>query len=189
MACLWTENDFAEWTASLLGGDADSYALTRDPADPVRATGEEEEEAGTGVALLVRSLKTRSSVESWGLLSGPGSGVRVNGRPMVTGLRMLRDRDEIRTPALATMFFTADTRPVVEPRPASDGKPECPRCKQEIEEGAPSVRCPNCGTRHHQIEGVGEKKDLPCWTYSEKCAVCGHPTSMEGGFRWTPEDL
>ena len=60
----------------------------------------------------------------------------------------------------------------------------CPRCKQALAKGQPSVRCPQCGILYHQLS-----EDLPCWTYSETCALCPQPTDMSAGYRWTPEEL
>ena len=118
--------------------------------------------------------------DSWVLLARPMSAVRVNGRPVVAGIRVLRDRDEIATGGART-FFSMERLARVEPFPGGEGATFCARCRQKIEQGDPAVRCPGCGTWHHQRE------DLGCWLYSATCQLCDQATALDAGFRWEPE--
>jgi hypothetical protein len=189
MACVWSESKSGEWSACLLESGAPAYLLGGEAEGAVRPASEDVEEASIEGPLLVKSENAKRIGVTWALLCGAGNGVRVNGKPVPGSLRVLRDRDEIRSPALGTIFFTEDTRPVVRPLPKMEGEVVCARCKQAIREGSPAVSCPGCGKWHHQIEGIGKDEDLPCWTYGQACGFCGHPTSLEVGFRWTPEGL
>jgi hypothetical protein len=54
-------------------------------------------------------------------------------------------------------------RPLTRPRASTEET--CPFCKQGIDDGAPRVRCRDCGTRHH----------AGCWEEHRGCSVfaCG----------------
>jgi hypothetical protein len=116
--------------------------------------------------------------ETWVLVGA----AQVNGMPLLTGIRVLRDRDELQVGGLRA-FFSAEALAAVRPSPAQGERIFCPRCKQEIEKLSPAVRCPQCRVWHHQTA------ELPCWTYSERCASCNQPTDLNAGYRWTPEGL
>lgn len=182
MALLWVRDDEDGWAIVRLDGEP--VALTADRARPVRRrTGSD---AGPERAVLVREPDPRQ--ETWVLLAPAGAGVRVNGRPLPLGLRVLRHRDAIQ-PAGGDYHFFSTERPVqVEVFAGGDGPTMCPRCRQEISPAATAVRCPQCGVVHHQSE------ELPCWTgYDdgpfETCAMCDYPVSADTEFRWTPEGL
>jgi hypothetical protein len=123
--------------------------------------------------------------DAWILFAEPAAGVRVNGLPMQTGLRLLDDRDEIGLPHSPTLFFSTEMLARLEPMPSSDRSKSCPRCKRPIVVNAPAVRCPNsrCGLWYHQDD------EYPCWLYHDRCAVCPQETSLDAGYRWTPEGL
>ena len=118
--------------------------------------------------------------DSWVLLASPAGVVRVNGDPVVAGIRVLRDRDEIVLGG-ARCFFSAERLARIEPFPGADGDVICPRCKRPIAPATPAIRCPGCGTWHHQ---EGERS---CFTYAPKCALCEQASDLNAGFRWQPE--
>jgi len=115
------------------------------------------------------------------ILIGPPT-VRVNGSALDAGIRVLRDRDELRTGGSRT-FFSTESLPVIVPFPDSERPTFCPRCKLVIAAGTPAVCCPQFNVWHHQSD------EFPCWTYAERCALCDQPTALDGDFRWTPEEL
>jgi hypothetical protein len=119
--------------------------------------------------------------QRWVLLSA-SQGLHVNGVPLLTGMRVLLDHDEIRLGTAGSIFFSAESPAVVEAYPASAAPTKCARCTQVILPGMCCVRCPHCGVFWHQSE------DWSCWTYSPQC-ICGQPTALDGSFRWSPEDL
>ena len=129
----------------------------------------------------VRLLRrTTAGREDWLLVGTPA--VRVNGVPLDAGIRVLDDRDELRTDDDRT-FFSTESLAAIAPFPGDERATFCPRCKLEIAPGSPAVRCPHCGVWHHQSD------ELPCWMYAEHCTMCDQPTALDAGFRWTPEEL
>jgi len=121
-------------------------------------------------------LRSATEEEAW-ILVGPAS-VRVNGHPLDTGIRVLRDRDEVRVGA-SRAFFSTETLPTIVPFPGE--RPAlCPRCKLDILAGSPAVRCPRCRIWHHESE------EYPCWLYNASCANCDQPTALDADFRWSP---
>lgn len=122
----------------------------------------------------------------WAVLARPRpqtSRVYINGWPLLSGLTILRDGDEIRVGAQDACFFSTERLARVEALPACDPAPACPRCKQPIDTGSPAVDCPQCDVWYHETES------LPCWRYAETCALCDQPTDFEAGYLWTPETL
>ena len=156
MAHLWLREASDSWSPAVPAGDTPAMHPAR---------------------LLRRSTSQR---DVWVLVGPPC--VRVNGDPLDTGIRVLRDRDELRA-ATSRIFFSVESLPVIEPFPGSAQPTFCPRCKLEIAPGSPAVCCPQCSVWHHQSD------ELPCWTYAECCTLCDQPTPLDAGFRWTPEDL
>lgn len=136
--------------------------------------------AGAAPAALLLPAR-RGTPPPWVLLAD-GPVVMVNGERVVTGIRVLSDRDEIRVADNPPLWFSTETLPAVEPFPGADRAAYCPRCKLTIQPGAPAVRCPSCGVYHHQFE------DRPCYTYAPSCAACGAPAELGGGYRWIPEE-
>jgi hypothetical protein len=133
-----------------------------------------------GDSLAVAPALLLDAAEGWVVVGPPA--VSVNGSRLDLGIRVLRDRDELRAGG-GRVFFSTETLAVVVPFPGA-GKPTfCPRCKLEIALGSPVVRCPGCGVYHHQSE------EFPCWVYAPRCALCDHPTALDAGYRWVPEDL
>lgn len=119
---------------------------------------------------------------TWVLLT-PSAGVFVNGSPVLGGIRVLADRDEVRAAGAAPVYFSTETLAGVESLQAGDHETVCARCRQEIEPGTGAVRCPGCGVWHHASDA------FECWTYAPTCALCPQSTSDMAGFRWTPEGL
>jgi len=174
MAHLWIQ-EAGEWGAQRLdeaGFDLAAWTSRRargaDPSAPAPAA-----------ARLIQAGTAGS--KSWALIASQNSGVCVNSRKVIAGLRVLADRDQIRIGS-ETQYFSTETLAVVEDFPGSDRPIYCGRCRQQIELGAPAVRCPGCGIWYNQ------SPDLPCFTYSEKCTFCGYPTALDSGFAWTPEE-
>lgn len=175
MAQLWVR-DLGEWAIVDLDGiarraiDFGSWASDGSASDP----------AGGGPRLV----RIEDGVDPlWVLLTPPGTPVSLNGLRLLTGFRILRDRDEIRLGGGSPLYFSTETLAKVLPLPDGGRDTSCPRCKQVIEAGKPAVRCPGCGVWHHASE------EYPCWTYAPTCALCPRPTGEDTGFQWTPEGL
>jgi len=117
----------------------------------------------------------------WVLLAGGEGAVRVNGLPLVGGLRLVEDRDEIWPRGAAPLFFSTEDLARVEPFPPHEGAKFCARCKLEVEAESPAVRCPGCSVWYHQTD------EYPCWSYGPTCALCDQPSDLTAGYRWTPE--
>lgn len=166
------------WAVSRLDDDRTVYVLTGDPRRPVRIPGTD----GAPGHILLQS-SPESGMDAWALLCPPGLRVRVNGDPVRTGIRVLQDRDEVLLDGTERLFFSTERAARPEPFPGSERRVVCPRCKQPIAKGDMAVRCPNCGVWSHQSE------TYPCWSYTDACAVCGHPTAMDDRYRWTPDAL
>jgi hypothetical protein len=111
-----------------------------------------------------------------------GTFARVNGEPVVGGMRVLEHRDEVLTEA-ARCFFSGESAPVVTPFVLGPGGrvPTCPVCRGPVREGMLAVACPGCGRRAHQLEGRA------CWSYAPTCRFCNHPTSFAAEATWRPD--
>lgn len=180
MAHWWTHTGDG-WLATPL----DSYAeqalkLTGDAAAPVAAPDVDEELHGC--VLLVRAADSR---DAWAVAAN-GSTVRVNGEPILAGLRRLHDFDLVALPGRRVAVFSSERLAQVQPLPAAGGPVHCARCGGSIEEGAPAVACPQCGVWYHQD---GNDANYQCWTFATHCAFDDTPTALGGSFRRTPEDL
>jgi hypothetical protein len=172
MAHLWARSESGDWEAVKLEGEV--FALVPAPQPVARP------ERGAAV-LCGRSVA--GTREAWVLLSSPSVDLRLNGAPLQTGIRLLKDRDAIQLSDGFPTYFSSERLAEVELFPGSPEPVYCPRCKTEIEAGTPAVRCPGCDSRHHQSESFG------CWLYADRCALCDQPTALDEGFRWSPEDL
>jgi hypothetical protein len=177
MAHLWVATEENKWAVMPL--EDEGFSLSENPPRAARRT-TSDSEVFPGV-LLVRSHARDGAV--WVLLARPGSGVRVNGFPLATGMRVVSDRDEIRVPEVGSVYFSTESLARIDEFCGSDQILFCPRCKQEIQQGTTAVKCPACGVWHHEAD------ELNCWTYSEVCALCAQTTDLDSGFNWTPEDL
>jgi len=168
MAHVWLR-EAGGWQADKLGASAYCLGLREAGA-----------ESGPAMPQIIR---TGPGPQAWALISAPGSGVRVNGRSLVAGIRILSDHDEIQAGG-AQFFFSAESPAVIEGFTALDRPVFCARCRQPIDAGSPAVRCPGarCAIWYHQTA------ELPCWTYAESCGVCGQRTALDAGFGWMPEE-
>lgn len=177
---LWTRVD-KQWAALPL--EADAYIFDHEAEHAVRHRMNGESIEGK---VWLRSGPGEQGEKDWYLLvSGSGS-VRTNGCPVVTGIRRLRDRDEIRVNGAhpRRYFFSTESLARVVPLPDSSGLVHCARCRQDVPPGSPIVRCPACGMIHHQ------SGELECWSYADTCACCSQSTDLETGhLRWTPDSV
>ena len=119
----------------------------------------------------------------WVLLVRASTGVRVNGQPLLGGIAVLKDRDEILLGGRTRVYFSTEEEAKVESFPGGERPVFCARCRQSIQPGTPAVRCPSCGHWSEQSESK------PCWTYGPSCPLCDQPTAFDAGLRWTPEEL
>ncbi len=175
MAHLWFRDKNDEhWSAITMGARALNICVCPPHAPPMAfRLGENAD------ALVVRAVAGGAPV--WVLLAMANSEVRVNGFAPVAGMRVLQDRDEIRTGVGGTLFFSMEALASVEEFVGGEQAIYCGRCRQRLEQGHLAVRCPRCGIWYHQA-------DLPCWTYSPTCAFCPQSTPLDTGYSWVPEE-
>lgn len=161
MSCLWIESAPGRWDAR-----------TVPPGRPTAG-----EDLGIpGIALLV--LPRQGAV----LLARPGVWVRVNGEPVLGGMRILEHKDEVLA-GDRRLVFSQEGNPVIRPYTPSAGArlPTCPVCRGPVREAALAVQCPGCGRWFHQ---EGEKI---CWSYAPNCRFCNHPTAFDDSAAWRPD--
>ncbi len=122
------------------------------------------------------------------LVAKPRGLVRVNGMPVIGGLRALGHKDELIVGS-RRMFFSSESVPVVEvyEHDRQGRRPRCPVCRAAVEDGQTVVRCPGCSRVYHQIAAADDTPEKPCWTYSPSCRFCDHPTTLSGEPTWRPE--
>lgn len=176
MAHLWSQQIDHAWVPIPL--DADLFDLAT--AAPMAMAASAVTSLLTSSAMLRRAGEGTSAV--WALLAHPDAAVLVNGTAARLGVVVLSDRDEIRLPDAAPLYFSLEQLAEIVPFPAG-GRGFCPRCKDPLDPGAPAVACPGCGLWHHQSE------KRTCWTSGERCNACAHLTTLDTGFQWTPEEL
>lgn len=184
MAHLWTANGSGEWRVEPIEGGRVSLLARRQLA---ASSQDERDPIGRAPAIVSVALPT---AEAWVLIGARHSRVRVNGDSVATGIRVLRDRDEIQVDGRRLYFSTETLARVVpfadDPPSRSSGEARaravpCGRCRGPIAAAADAVKCPACGIWHHQ------SAELPCWRYADTCAACPQPTDLDAGFRWTPD--
>jgi hypothetical protein len=175
MGHLWVRDKVGDWAVLPLDG-------FRVPLSAELGQGEHLPAPESAPASVVQ-VSAEGRV-AWVLLVADTGKVRVNGRSVPTRIRVLRDQDEIRVGA-ERFFFSAEERAQVCGFSGDGQSASCPRCKQPLHRGDLSVRCPGtrCGVSYHQSEV------LPCWTYADRCALCGYPTALDAGYQFSPEDL
>ncbi|MCL4180046.1 MAG: hypothetical protein KJ072_20150 [Verrucomicrobia bacterium] len=166
------------WTLTMLS--APRVVIHADPRRAIEAV--TTPQAGEGAATISR-YRRAAELPVWVLYAAPTAGVEINGRPLWLGIRVLRDRDAIGLGERMPLFFSTEELARVESFPRLGTPVFCARCKLPIAEGAPAVRCPNCG---HWCE---QSETKACWSYGPTCPMCEQPTSFETGYRWTPEEL
>ena len=113
------------------------------------------------------------------LLVPPDFDIAVNGEPVQNGAHILQHRDEVAT-ADTMAYFTGEKLPQVVAFSGAVAK--CGRCRSELREGCPAVRCV-CGLWFHA-------SDPCCFEYGEDpvCIACGRPTRLDGSGLWCPEE-
>lgn len=168
MAHLWIRDDTDQWAVYLLTGTCSFDDLSAD-------TLLRQENIGAVSLIPVSDANT----EEWHVVAGLRVGVRVNGLPLLTRIRHLRDQDQIAV-AQRWAYFSTEERAHCAPFPGADRKLFCARCRQELFAGVEAVKCPQCGVWHHQSE------ELPCWTYAAHCGLCSQLTDLNAGYRWQP---
>ncbi len=183
MAQLWIRDHDNVWAVLPLAGRV--VSLTTDGPRLVDKPAVSSGSRGIDAAVFasINGGGENDGRADWVLLARAGVRVDVNGLPLGTGLRLLRHQDEVRVDDAGTFFFSAETLPEIVPYPDDGQSRHCPRCKDVLKPGTPAVRCPCCALWYHQTD------DMPCWTYGSRCGACDHPTAMDVGFRWSPEDL
>ncbi len=177
MAGIFVE-ERGEWVVAMLGGER--YLLCGEAEQPLRPVHAGSDASAAGGLLLLRGNDPTMGV-SWVLLMIGEARAAVNGRPVPTGITVLRDRDELRV-GEARAFFSTEELAAVGPY-GGEERPRCPRCAGPVETGDDAVRCPGCGVVHHEL---GERR---CWTYAPRCTICDQPTTLDAGLRWSPESL
>lgn len=181
MPQLWIErvDNGGAWRIAPLQGDA--FALQA--GDEVAVPMTEDCLGSFEVALVCAD----TLADRWfAIAGGPNHTLRVNGVPVLNGIRAVRDRDMLQLRTGTRLFFTTERPAEVVPFPGiENGQAYCARCRQPIEVDTPAVRCPNpaCRVWHHQ------HGDLECWTHADHCSLCDQPTALDGSLRWSPEEL
>ena len=186
MAHLWfddPDNQERRWSVLPLDAAAGFFEIL--PDGQVRPTADEGGGANSPSSCRLVHSRPLASDEEWVLMAREAHAVRVGGVPLLAGLRVLRDRDEIILEGGQRFFFSKECLARIESSPATGESLLCQRCRQPIAEGTDAVHCPQCGLWYHQSD------TLPCWTYSPQCAVCGGATNLSTAqqFHWTPEGL
>jgi hypothetical protein len=144
MAHLWVGTGEDGWAVALLVGDA--FVLAPQADRPVRvcrswvltpgeskvAGGRSQEAMAHDGAILVRSAC--GDKERWVLLAAPASQTTaVNGMPVVLGIRVLHNRDEVRVPGAPRMLFSTERLARVEPYAGpSYGRCSCTLCERAV---------------------------------------------------------
>ena len=126
MAHIWLQNANHEWTAIPLSDDECRLeSLFNETIEKVSAS--------DGAPPDVRFLRTEiDNQENWAVVTGYESGVTINGIPLSLGIRVFRDRDEIRWSREGIGFFSSEEPASVVDFPQGDRKVFCPRCKQRL---------------------------------------------------------
>jgi hypothetical protein len=115
------------------------------------------------------------------LLAVPGTSLRVNGKNLIPGLRVLAHRDEIVDAAGAVAYFSTEDHPAAVRYAGPPAK--CGRCHSSIAPEAFAVRCA-CGVWYHHGDGPS------CFEYGDDplCVACRRPARMDGSGLWSPEE-
>ena len=190
MARLWVRGGSGDWAILPLEASMGFYSLVTIPPRVLGALPDDRREDCSAVLAAEECPgpgRDPGDV-NWFILSASPRGVAVNGIPLLTGVHFLCDGDEIRVEGRGTYYFSAER----EARPQEfradehpSGSVHCPRCQRPIANGETCVRCPRCGVLYHHLPDDG----YPCWTYADRCSICGNATEIGGGPEWTPDGL
>jgi hypothetical protein len=125
------------------------------------------------------------------VLASSAGRLLLNGFPPLP-VSVLEDRDEIQLEG-RRLYLAAHAVPAPRRFEGGGGPVECGRCRRELVAGNPGragdevVRCPVCGTPHHEGEraapGAGP---LHCWSYDPRCA--GPCRRRREELAWSPEE-
>ena len=162
----------------------DEFELTGNSDSPVKIRRSLPDQSAT---VLLRT-KTDHGADVFALLTPEETQhqVRINGSPVIAGIRVLQDRDEIVVRDCEgrshRLYFSAERIARIEQLKEQDRTVSCARCSLEITPGDQIIRCPKCNAVHHQSD------ELTCWTYSDKCAngMCYQDTEITSDFSWVP---
>jgi hypothetical protein len=180
MPHFWSTDASGRWGILPLPSEGCAVALDGNVLRPLNPTGGPCPET---TRVLIVPFGSAPHSPSWSLLAAHAASLFVNGRVLLLGLRVLRDKDAICI-AGRHLYFSAEELAKVAPFPGLAQPACCPRCKQKLEVGDAAVSCPSCHAWHHQSER------FPCWTYDSTCAFCqSQPTALDAGYSWTPEQL
>lgn len=160
MSCLWIEAAAGQWTPWTL---------------PVGKPLAGEDLGVPGIALLV--LPRQGAV----LLVRPEVWVRVNGEPVLGGMRLIEHKDEVLAGDIRLVYSQQGIPAVVAFAGAAQRLPTCPICRGPVRDASLSVQCPGCGRWFHQ-EGA-----KTCWSYAPTCRFCNHPTAFDDESAWRPD--
>ncbi len=177
MPHMWVQHGF-DWLNAPL--DPAIYALGTGIATPLQKIGHAE--ISQYIAVIAPGEASGNAASSWTLVCAPGA-CRVNGSPLLTGIAVLNDRDEIQFATAPRLFFSTET-PAVAARYGRKDPVPCPRCTELVLEGDIAVICPTCGVAYHEGASAEDK----CFTY-DACVVCGRPGELSGGYKWSPAEL
>src|SRR5437773_2503848 len=123
MAHLWVRDEAEQWAVLRL--EQAAFTLTSVPPRPVACL-----PGARGLPANVLLLRAGEKDCTWLLVAAAGAEVSVNGMPLVTGIQVLADRDEIRISSADSYYFSTESLASVEEFPASEHALFCPRCKQ-----------------------------------------------------------
>jgi hypothetical protein len=162
----------ARWQAHELTGDL--YALSaRAGLRDYPGEGERDDAA----ALLVRSAEDG---KAFAVLTRCAASL--NGAPLLTGMALLRDRDELSFPGGARFYYVERSTAAVERYAGGACAARCVRCSRPFAVGDDVVRCPSCGSMMHCVV------DLDCYRYGV-CPTCEAPPALDDQDAWSPEAL
>jgi hypothetical protein len=107
MACFLVAEDASEsWSVVSLEAEGGAYFLTGEDAHPLC---HRRERSTTGFpAVIVRH--TRETKITWTLMTACGERIRINGQPMVIGIHVLADNDELCVEGCRPLYFSATNR-------------------------------------------------------------------------------
>ena len=190
MAHLFTSvntKDFRGWVIIPID-QCDALVFTGDPDSPVKVRKGNRDYSR---AHVIRE-KTENGADMFLLLTPAEAKqqVRINGDPILAGIRVLQDHDEIVIRSCEggshrlRLYFSIEKIARIERLSEHEHTVSCARCFKNITPGDQVVRCPAPGCRavHHQSD------EFNCWTYASKCAnsMCYQDTEINSEFRWVP---
>ena len=120
--------------------------------------------------------------ETWVVIAETGAAVLVNGEPVRIGLRVLTNRDDLRTGDGTRAVFSDECRATEVPFPSGLAAVRCARCTGDLAPGEPAVQCPGCRCWYH------EHGDFVCWSSIPFCQSCGRTTGVVADDAWVPEE-